>query len=214
MVLISVAVLVGLAAGLGMNTLVGRSSSEAFDTLHSTLKTPKRDIWILPLGAIGAVLVGFNISSSYAKYVLAGSLVCIAFGAIINRHLLGMSVIALGAVMNLIPLLLNGYLPVDPQALVAAGIVDADSLYRVVLGAGRQLQTDGGLLDGLGPVIGVSWLREVISFGDLIIAAGICNVCFRLLWPADSSLRPEAALAGTGQSSAEQPEAGMVGSAA
>ncbi len=213
MVLISVAVLTGTIVGLGMNALVGRSGAEIRSTLRSTVKTPKKDFWILAAGAIGAALVGLNVGSSYAKYVLAVSLVCISFGAIINRRLLGMSVIALGALMNLIPLLLNGYLPVDPQAFVAAGIADTDSLYRVVLGAGRQLQSSGDLLSGLGPVIGVSWFREVISFGDLVIAAGVCNACFRLLWPADIALRPQ-----TMQSSAERaevrPEIGIISSAA
>ncbi len=199
MLLLSIAVLAGVVAGFAANGFMGRSLVETFDTLRITIKTPRREIWILVMGAFSAALVAVNLlgtsssftATNYARYVIAISLVCVAYGAFINRHFTGMSVIALGALLNLIPLLLNGYLPVDPQALIAAGIVDADSLNRVVLGAGRRLQASGDLLPGLGPVIGIGWMREVVSFGDLIIAAGISNVCLRLLWPRDASLRAE-----------------------
>ncbi|HCB37336.1 MAG TPA: hypothetical protein DEP66_03820 [Acidimicrobiaceae bacterium] len=104
-----------------------------------------------------------------------------------------MTIVAVGTTANLVVLLANGFLPVDPQALVAAGLADADALDRVVLGVGRRLQSGGEVVPVLGPVIGVRWLREAFSIGDLVLAAGIANVCFRLLWPTGSAVRARSA---------------------
>ena len=219
MLLFLVAVLVGVTVGLAMNAFNGRTMGDTYNTLRLTLKTPTTEIWILGVGVLGTALASANLlgsgeDSNLGLYVLAGSLVCVSYGAFCNWHFTGMSLIALGAGLNLLALLLFGYLPVDPQALVTAGIIDSDSLYRVVLGTGRQLYFDDSILAQLGPVIGIRWISKVISLGDLIIVMGVGNVCLRLLWPMNASLRPAAApaeQAGLEQAGLEQAGMGQTG---
>ncbi len=100
-----------------------------------------------------------------------------------NLRLAGMAVVALGLGLNAAVILANGGMPVDPAAVVAAGLAGPEELRSIDLGPGRQWQAGDDRLAGLGDVVPVRALDEVVSFGDLILAAGLANVGFRLLRP-------------------------------
>ena len=58
-----------------------------------------------------------------------------------NLHLTGASIILVGTILNLIPLVLNGFVPVTVEAIVKAGIADSNSIDLVQLGAVRAFET-------------------------------------------------------------------------
>lgn len=125
-----------------------------------------------PAVALASVLVSY-----LALLVFAGA----------NLHLVGMAVVALGLGLNALVILVNGGMPVDPVALVATGLVEPQELVAVDLGANRQWQSPDDRLAVLADVVPVAPLDEVVSFGDLILAAGLGNVAFRLLHPVGGS---------------------------
>jgi Family of unknown function (DUF5317) len=139
---------------------------------------------------------------------LAFSLVLFAVVAGANLHLRGMGVVMVGIGLNLVPLLLNGHMPVRAEAVVDAGLAPADNYEAVDLGTGRQLAEPGDRLTVLGPIVPLSALNEVVSFGDLIVAFGLVNVGFRLVKPAAAPTRrrrPAHAARGRGDGSSAPP---------
>ena len=80
-----------------------------------------------------------------------------------------------GALLNLASLLLNSGMPVDPDALVSAGLADRSELSTIDPGPGRHLERDSDLAPALGDVVPVPPLLSVVSFGDLIVALGAAS---------------------------------------
>ncbi len=100
----------------------------------------------------------------------------LAVGLIANVPAIsGAAVTAFGVSMNLIPLVLNGAVPVRFEALGEAGIVDEATTRAQVTSVGHllELEADGTRLGSLGDVIPIRFLSSVISIGDLVTFAGI-----------------------------------------
>jgi len=108
-----------------------------------------------------------------------------------NLRRLGMGVVAIGLALNLVPIALNRGMPVRPAALVRAGAVDtgADAA-RLHLGAKRHLQRGSDVLTALGDAIAVPATHEVVSFGDLVLAAGLGAVAFGVVARPRTRRRP------------------------
>jgi hypothetical protein len=111
--------------------------------------------------------------------VLGGMTALFVF-ALANVRIAGMSVLAIGVLVNAVPTLLNGGLPVRPQALVDAGIVQADELDRVEVRGARRLEEPTQQLRFLGDVIPLPETSQVLSFGDLIVLVGLADVTANL----------------------------------
>ena len=122
-------------------------------------------------------------ASAAAVLVLCSLLALLAF-ALANLRLTGMAVVALGLGLNALVIAANDGMPVDPRAVVSTGLARPEELAAIELGAGRQWQEPDDRLAVLGDVVPVALLDEVVSFGDLVLAAGLANVGFRLLRPA------------------------------
>ncbi|CAN5179903.1 hypothetical protein BH24ACT1_BH24ACT1_02990 [soil metagenome] len=122
-------------------------------------------------------------SSAAAVLILFSYAALLAF-ALANLRLTGMAVVGLGLALNASVILANGGMPVDPSAVVATGLVRPDELLVIELGPGRQWLGPDDHLAVLGDIVPVAVLDEVVSFGDLVLAAGLANVAFRLLRPA------------------------------
>lgn len=170
-----VAVTVGLVAGLVCG---GRPANAARCSLH----------W-WPALAVGAFaqwlpeLIGVAEQRAFAAVMF--SYAGLAAFAVANRRLVGMSVVLVGLVLNAAVIAVNGGMPVRASAIVASGIVASpDKVSRVDFGSKRHLEDADDRLVWLGDVIPVLFLREVLSFGDLILAAGVADVVFRLLRPS------------------------------
>ncbi len=141
-----------------------------------------------PVLTVVAVILYWVPALLGADRTAAVTLMLCAYGALLtfaaaNLQLVGMAVVALGLGLNAAVILANGGMPVDPAAVVATGLARPEELARIDLGPSRQWQSGDDPLSALGDVVPVTPLDEVVSFGDLILAAGLANVGFRLLHP-------------------------------
>ena len=102
-------------------------------------------------------------SVAFPLYVFA--LAATTGGAAMNVQLVGAVLVAIGSALNLIVVVVNHGMPVDPDAVMAAGaIMPSDPLHVV--------QTGATVLNALGDVIPVGAFRAVYSLGDICIAVG------------------------------------------
>lgn len=91
----------------------------------------------------------------------------------------GMAVVLIGLLANLVPIAANDGMPVRPGALVGAGVIsEAQLTDQLDVGGGRHLERPSDravILSDIVPVP-VAGFRSVVSFGDLIVAAGLASV--------------------------------------
>lgn len=160
MALLSLVVLAGLAAGLARPALGAHTPRPRLTRL-----------WLLVAGA-AANATSLVLDGPAAVLSLSASLVLLLAFAAANRHLTGVAVMGLGLLANLAPVALDGGMPVRPGALVQAGIVEQDDLPTTELSGARHLETDDDGLGALGDALPIRPLREVLSFGDLIVVVG------------------------------------------
>ena len=170
----------GLGIGFAVSLLRGTSPRDIF----MRLRVLRINHWpVLVLGAVLSLAVALDTNMLAGRFALGVSLAMLLASCLLNRHISGARIAAIGISANLAVLLLNGYLPVTEGAVVAAGIIDFDGLDRVVLGTARRWADEGTIAAWLGSAIPLAPLRDVITLGDLVTAAGLANVGFRLMWP-------------------------------
>lgn len=146
--------------------------------------------WPVGLIATGlAIVTWLNLDVPAPTLFFTISLVAFALFAAANLHLTGVSIVLLGVLLNLVPLLINQETPVRPEAIVGADIAEWKDIEQVQFGTGRALQSTEHQLSILGAVLPIKPVGEVFSFGDLIIMAGLANVGFRLSRPRDAATR-------------------------
>jgi hypothetical protein len=134
--------------------------------------------WALTIGAAAARLGGSAIArstGSAAPYV-AGSVIAtllVVTFLVRNRTLHGIPLVALGLGLNALVVGLNGAMPVRARAAVEAGV----GLHNIAAGLDPRHVVSGPdtVLAALGDRIPVPLpvLPEVLSVGDVLIAAGI-----------------------------------------
>ena len=166
---IAIAILIGLVAGaLRRGRLISLTKAR--------LRLPGL-LGVAVLCALGADVLDLPIPSVLA---FVGLLAGIAFA---GRNLLipGMAVIGIGLAANLVPVALNGAMPVRADALVDAGIVAEADLDRVELRGARELADSDTMLEVLGDVIPLPLFDQVLSFGDLIVLVGLADVIANLM---------------------------------
>lgn len=143
-----------------------------------------------PLLAVGAALPLFG--RDHGTVAVLSLLTLLAF-TLANLHRVGMGVVAVGLGLNLVVIAANGAMPVRPAAAERVGI-DADAL-----GGGRRLEAPDDRFTALGDVLPARPLHQVLSFGDLVIAAGTADVIVHLM------RRRRAHRAGVGGENARRP---------
>jgi hypothetical protein len=162
--MVLVALLIGLAVGFALPARARHAPR-----LHVRSLGPL-------LVALGArILLTQLLPSSVAVATTVVALVAVCACAFLNRHIVGLAVLGLGALLNLVGVLANQGVSVDPNALVAVGAAEADEVATVDPGAARHVRDDGDLLPWLGDVVPVTPLGSVVSFGDLMIAMGVAD---------------------------------------
>ena len=169
----AIALTLGIAAGLLAG---GRPSDAASATFR---------LW--PALVAGIVLQAvpelLGVAGAAALVPVACSYLALATFAAANLRIVGMPIVLVGLLLNAAAIIPNGGMPVRSDALVDAGIVAPEEVPLVDLGSKRHLERDDDVLVGLGDVIPVPALREVLSVGDLVVAAGLAAIAFRLLRP-------------------------------
>lgn len=133
-----------------------------------------------------AVTIGCSLFIDLADFGPAGLIALVgligglAF-AMVNGHLIGMWIIAIGIAANLLPVAVNGAMPVRPEALVEAEMVTAEELPRTSLTGARELADDETFLAFLGDTFPVRWTKQVVSVGDLIMMVGLTDLVTNLM---------------------------------
>lgn len=163
MVLLAVAVVGGLAAGL-LRRPVGAHGTR----LHLS-RLP-----LLAVGAFGSALSQL-LDGDVATLALGASLSALLAFVAANSHVTGVLVIGCGLLLNLVAVVLNNGMPVRGSALVRAGVVEPEELPTTGFAGPRHLETGTDRLGVLGDVLPVPFAREVLSFGDLIVVAGAAD---------------------------------------
>src|SRR3954447_1949203 len=137
-------------------------------------------IWpLLPVG----IALQLPLLDALGGAGLVASYVCLLVFALANLRLVGMGLVALGILLNLVPITLNGGMPVDRQAIVRAGITSEDRVAHLHLDRKHHLGRPDDHLSVLSDIIPVSPLGEVLSFGDVMLSVGIADVLYHLLRP-------------------------------
>ncbi|MEY2476847.1 MAG: hypothetical protein QOG87_2162 [Actinomycetota bacterium] len=113
---------------------------------------------------------------------LVVSFVCLLACCLANLQMVGMGVVAVGLALNATVIAANGAMPVRPTALVHAGVVDdLDEARTFDLGGKRRLEEPGDRLTVLGDALPIRPVRQVLSFGDLVVAVGTADVLAQLM---------------------------------
>ena len=126
----------------------------------------------LVLAAVGAQLAGGLVGGPAHAVGLVVSAGCVAAFLLANRGVRGTGLVALGLGANALVVGLNGAMPVSAAALERAGSGAA------VSGLRHEPADDATRLSWLGDVVPVPLpLRpEVVSPGDVLVAAGVAQV--------------------------------------
>lgn len=166
-----VGVVLGFATG-GRPSNIGRSALELVSLLavSALLQLAAELLPVSDTVGLAFVLVSYVGLSAFATA---------------NIRLVGMPVVLVGLVLNLAVITLNGGMPVRASSILAAHAASADEIRTLDFGAKRHLAGDDDTITFLGDIIPVRPSREVLSFGDLILAFGIADVVFRLLKPVE-----------------------------
>jgi hypothetical protein len=191
MVLTPLAVALGLVVGLVRGGRPG-----------NILRAGVRWWPLVPVG-VGLQLAAERIETPARLGMLVAALFLLAAWATRNVvRVPGSAVIALGLALDLAVVVANGHVPVRWESLEAVGRVTADQRPLARTDGLFQVETDETRLAPLGEIIPLPVLelevadrtiefREVVSFGDLILLAGVmvfsANV---LLAPRRLALRP------------------------
>lgn len=166
-------VLIAVGAGAVIGMLAGGS-------LRNLGRTSFR-LWpLLPVG------VAVQLAADFVRGPLSGALVAVSYAvlvvfAAVNVHLVGMVLVLVGLSMNLVVIAANGRMPVRAEALVAAGVAEWPELARLDLGSKRRLERPGDRFRPISDIIPVRAVREVVSFGDLILSVGAADVVGHML---------------------------------
>lgn len=163
MLITGVAVLVGLIVGVA---LPPRPS-------HVARPVP-RWLWLLALGVVAQVSAA-SIGGRPGLALVLGAYAMLIVFALRNSHVSGTGVLAIGLALNALVVAVNAGMPVHPQSLVDAGVVHGDQLATVGLLGHRHLEAGDHLMI-LDDRIPLPPARQVLSFGDLIIAVAAADV--------------------------------------
>jgi uncharacterized protein DUF5317 len=158
-----------LASGLLAGILVGLLFGGRLDRL----RTFQLRLWpLLVMGLALRLLVVAIDMSSLLPYVIP--MLCTLVVTLVNIRLAGVWLVMVGTAMNLLVVVANSGMPVDPTAqLIAGGNYQPDG-FHVPLTRASSL----GILADLIPI---SAVRGVYSVGDLLILVGGFWISFWLL---------------------------------
>ena len=82
-------------------------------------------------------------------------------------------------------------MPFREEAIIRSGLADEDEIDDFEFNSKWHLETEDDQLTFLGDIIPVPGAREVLSFGDLIMAVGVADVIVHLMRPTGALRRRE-----------------------
>ncbi len=168
--------MIGLILAIAVGVIVGFIRGGSLKTLGDA---DLRAVWVVFAGVIlqlgsTAAERGADLRWLALALVLA-SFACVFTFAALNFSLPGMTLIALGALSNLVVISANSGMPVSREALDRAGLGSGD------LRGAHHVLTDASRLRFLADVIPISVTANVISVGDMLIWAGLLLLIQQLM---------------------------------
>ena len=163
MLVLAVAVLVGVVAGLLRPALGARCRRIRVGGLP-----------FLAIGAIGATVARLA-PTEVAPLTMGAALAVLLVFALSNAQVTGVAVIGVGLLLNLVSVVINNGIPVRGASLVKAGVVEPDELATIDLGPLRHLEGPTDRLPALGDIVPIAAADVVLSFGDLVVLAGVTD---------------------------------------
>lgn len=140
--------------------------------------------WLVLLGfGLQVATDHLNVGGWGTAMVLVGAVALLAFAAL-NPGLVGIGVVAVGVAANALVIAVDNGMPVRTSAVVAAQLATAAQAPTLNYGYRHHEQRPSDRLIPLTDIIPVPPFREVVSFGDLILAVGVSATIARLLQPA------------------------------
>jgi hypothetical protein len=147
-------------------------------SLDALAATNLRRGWLLALGLALQVAAGVWappwLDGARALLVLVASNLAIVVFIALNQRMPGLLLADLGLALNLLVIVLNGAMPVSADAASAAG---ADVASRAS-GIEHERMTEESALPWLGDVLPVPLAGEVVSIGDVLLAAGLARLVY------------------------------------
>lgn len=153
-----------------------------------------RFIWLLFAGLVlryatqFAIEAGVEQAEANRLLLFAGGFLLILVGLWANREHPGLSLAFVGILLNAVAIVTNGgYMPVWEPSILAAGLDPADvgsAFHRVVGASGGGIPAD--FLAQAGPLgdiipIPIPFLQNVVSIGDVFLAAGLGFFIFAVM---------------------------------
>lgn len=174
---------VGVVVGLALGLLTG-------GRLEHLGERRFRGAALLAAGLVVQFASGWLGEDRTVALVIVSYLLLLAFAGA-NVHLVGMGVVLIGLAMNFVTIAWNGGMPVRREAVVAAGIADWDEVEQLEMHQKRHLERPDDDLMVISDIIPVPVLREVLSFGDIVMSVGVVDVLVHLLQPLPMGKRRE-----------------------
>ena len=176
--------LLAVAAGLGVGLLAGGRLE------HLGSRTLR--LGPLLLGGLAAQLLSSQAAGGRSTVLLVASYTLLLAFAAANVVVVGMWLVAGGIALNLAVIAANGGMPVRESALRAAGVLEPGTTVALDSASKHHLERPSDRLVVLGDIIPAKPLREVVSFGDVVMAVGVADVVAHLLRPrAGGRTRPQ-----------------------
>ncbi len=165
-------VLTPLAIGIGL--LIGflRGGS-----LEAVLKN-RVAAWPFLVAGVVLQTVGESFDLPGRAIIVTAGLLCLIVGAMRNVHIAGAAIAGIGVTLNMAVLVVNGYIPVSFDALTAFG--NDVTVNPAATGLWR-IESDESSLSFLGDVVPTPVLNTPISFGDLIMLAGLLVIAMNVV---------------------------------
>ena len=180
--------LIAMILGIGA-AVAGIARGGSLDSLAAT---KFKAAALLPAGLL--LQIGFELWSppwltrEGALLILLASNLLIAIFLALNQRTPGILLAALGLILNVSVIALNGAMPVSQEASDRAGI----TMSIEDAGLKHERLDDDTKLPWLADVLPVPGVREVLSIGDVILALGIARLIFARTTARPSVKRPAA----------------------
>jgi hypothetical protein len=142
---------------------------------------------LLPLGVVLQLVVEADGVPAPQALLLVSYVYLLIFCAANLRHV-GMGVILIGIALNAFVIAVNGGMPVREKAVRQARIAHAGETVRIDQ-VKHHLEEPGDRFMVLADIIPVRPIREVLSFGDLILSVGVADLLVHLLRPVGRTRR-------------------------
>jgi hypothetical protein len=137
--------------------------------------------WLLVVGfglqgLVNVAAARWGLPDAPGTALLVASHLLVLGWIVLNRYRPGMVLIFVGLALNAVVITANGGMPVDPDAIDAAGLPAVEELEGK-----HTLMDEDTRLPYLADIIPVRPLRTIISVGDIVLAAGLIPLVSALM---------------------------------